>query len=203
MKRILIPLICSFASLTLLASSALADLKIGETAPNFTLKDADGKTRSLSEFSGKFVVLEWTNPDCPFVHKHYDSGNMQKLQTEYTAKGVVWLSICSSGSGKQGNYPPAEIKKILADRKAAPTDYLIDSDGKVGKTYSAKSTPDMFVINPKGVLIYSGAIDSIPSPEPADIPKATNYVSQALDEAMAGKPVQIASTKSYGCGIHY
>jgi peroxiredoxin len=180
-----------------------ADPIVGQPAPDFTLKDSHGQARSLKDFSGKYVVLEWTNYECPFVLKHYGSGNMQKLQKEYTAKGVVWLSICSSGPGKQGNYAPDEINKRMADLQAAPTAYLLDGEGTVGKTYGAKSTPTIFVINPKGLLVYSGAADSIPSADQADIPKATNYIEATLDEAMSGKPVLVASTKSYGCAVHY
>jgi peroxiredoxin len=198
---------------TILASIALiiaagftytwASAGIGGKAPDFSLPDTHGKTVTLSQYKGKYVVLEWTNPDCPIVHKHYDSGNMQKLQNEFTAKGVVWLSIDSSAPGKDGNYPPAQLEQIMKGRNAAPTDILLDQSGSVGHQYGAKTTPNMFIINPAGDLIYQGAIDSIPSADQADIANATNYVQAALDEAMAGKPVTTASTHPYGCGVKY
>ncbi len=139
---------------------------------------------------GKYVVLEWNNPDCPFVRKHYDSGNMPKLQQEERAKGVVWLTINSASAGRQGDYPAGQIEKFLKDDHADPTAYLRDPDGKVGHLYEAKTTPHMFVINPGGKLIYQGGIDNKPTPDPADIPGATNYVKASLEESMAGKPVR-------------
>jgi len=198
MKKIL-PII----GLMIAVGTAWAAVEIGQKASDFSLPDTQGKTHTLSQYKGKFVVLEWTNPDCPIVHKHYDSGNMQKLQKEYTAKGVVWLSIDSSAPGKQGNYPPAQLEQIMKSRNAAPTAILLDPSGSVGRQYDAKTTPDMYIINPKGDLIYDGAIDSIPSADQSDIPNATNYVQAALDEAMAGKPVTTASTRPYGCSVHY
>jgi len=176
---------------------------VGQKAPDFTLKDSNDKTHSLSQYKGKFVVLEWVNFGCPFVRKHYDSGNMQKLQKTYTGKGVIWLSICSSASGKQGNLSPVEINKTIKERGSAQTAYLIDSDGKVGRMYGAKTTPDMFVIDRQGDLVYAGAIDDKVSTDVDDVPGAKNYVIAALDEAMNGKAVQIASTKSYGCSVKY
>ena len=149
------------------------------------------------------MVLEWTNPDCPFVKKHYDSSNMQELQKFYTAKGVVWLSINSSAQGKQGNYTPEEWNKIIKEKKAEPTAVLLDPDGKVGKMYDAQTTPHMFRIDQQGLLIYQGAIDDKAGTDPADIPSAVNYVRKALDEAMAGKPVTTPTTKSYGCSVKY
>ena len=193
----------SLLVLCLFQGLLLADSQVGQPAPSFTLQGIDGKNHTLAEYAGKYVVLEWTNPNCPFVHKHYDSGNMQKLQKDLEAKGVVWLSVCSSGPGKDGNYPPTQVQKILNERQATPPASVSDATGVVGKSYGARSTPDMFVIDPKGVLIYSGAIDSISSGDPADIPKATNYVRQAIDESMAGKPVSVPTTRSYGCGVHY
>ena len=183
--------------------SLRADAQVGQAAPPLTLKGIDGQDHSLKDYAGKFVVLEWTNPDCPFVHKHYDSHNMQKLQKEFEDQGVIWLSVCSSGPGKQGNYPAAEVKKILAEREATPTAYLIDADGRVGKAYGARSTPTMVVINPQGVVVYDGAIDSINSTDVSDIPKATNYLSQALHQSMAGQPVTVPATKAYGCSVKY
>ncbi len=186
-----------------LTATAFAGPKIGEPAPAFSATDTNGRTHTLAEYKGKYVVLEWTNPDCPFVKKHYDSGNMPKLQKEITGKGVVWLSINSSAAGKSGNFPPEKWNDWLKQKEAAPTALLLDSNGAIGRSYGAKTTPQLFVINPEGKLIYEGAIDSIASANPSDIPKATNYVKAALDEAMAGKPVATATSKPYGCGVKY
>ena len=175
----------------------------GAMAPEFTLPDAGGKNIALGDYRGKWVVLEWVNYDCPFVKKHYGSGNMQKLQTFARGKGVVWLSINSSAPGKQGHFEGAELTKRMADVKATPDAYLQDPEGKVGKTYLAKTTPTMFVINPEGMVVYAGAIDDKPSTDKEDVPKAKNYVQTALDEAMAGKTVATAATQSYGCGVKY
>ena len=163
----------------------------------------DGKTYKLSDFKGKYVVLEWNNLDCPFVKKHYGSGNMQALQKKYTDKGVVWLTICSSGAGKQGYYEPAALQELTKEKKLSSTAYLRDADGTVGKLYGAKTTPNMFVVNPEGTLIYAGAIDDKPSPDPNDIPGATNYVAACLDASMTGKAVATKTTVSYGCGVKY
>ena len=190
-------------SFVLLTQAAPAGVKVDELAPDFNLVDSNGKQQSLSEYRGKYVVLEWVNYDCPFVHKHYSSGNMQKLQNSYRAKDVVWLSICSSAPGKQGHFESEDLKERMAEEKAAPTAYLIDSDGKVGKMYDAKTTPHMFVINPKGILIYAGGIDDTPSTDVNDIPKAKNYVQAALDEALAGKSVSTKGSRSYGCSVKY
>lgn len=187
----------------LAASVAHAAPKVGEPAPAFTATDINGKTRSLAEFKGKYVVLEWHNQSCPFVKKHYESGNMQKLQTELTGKGAVWLSIISSAPGKQGHVTPDEEKAYLAAQKAAPSDVLLDPEGTVGQAYGAKTTPHMFVIDDKGVLVYAGAIDDNPSSDAADAATAKNYVRAAYDEASAGKPVTTASTAPYGCGVKY
>lgn len=183
--------------------AALAAPQTGQPAPEFALTDSNGKSHKLSDFKGKFVVLEWLNHGCPFVKKHYGSGNMQKLQKEYTGKDVVWLSIVSSAPGKQGHMSPAETNKAKEESGSAATAVLIDEDGTVGRLYDAKTTPHMFVVNPEGVLIYMGAIDSVKSPDPADIAGAKNYVKQALDEAMAGKPVSEPTTTAYGCGVKY
>lgn len=190
-------------ALAFVAAVPAAHAKVGEAAPAFTLTDIDGTQRSLSDFAGKTVVLEWVNFDCPFVKKHYDSGNMQKLQKQYTAEDVVWLSVISSAPGKQGNYPPAELKTMEKDKGAAPTAVLLDPDGKVGKAYGAKTTPHMYVIDGKGVLVYEGAIDSEPSTDQADIAGATNYVAGAVEAVKAGKPVEPATTQAYGCSVKY
>ncbi len=185
------------------AATATATAAIDQKAPAFSLSGIDGKTYSLADFKGKYVVLEWNNFDCPFVKKFYGSGKMQELQKEYTDKGVVWLTICSSAEGKQGYYDAATLQTMNADRKTSPTAYLTDADGKVGKLYGAKTTPHIFIINPDGVLIYAGAIDDKPGPDPADIATANNYVVTSLSLAMSGKPVEVKSTQSYGCSVKY
>jgi peroxiredoxin len=183
--------------------SAFAAVEPGETAPDFTLKDSKGNSQKLSSFSGKFVVLEWMNPECPFVKKHYSTGNMQSLQKEYTGKGIVWLSIISSAPGKQGYCTGPQAEANTKDQKAFPTAVLLDPSGEVGQLYGAKTTPHMFVINPEGKLIYMGAIDSIRSANFSDCAKADNYVRQTLNAALAGKPVPNPETKSYGCSVKY
>lgn len=186
-----------------LSSFAHAAPEVGKPAPAFTLKDAAGKEYSLADLKGKTVVLEWVNFGCPFVKKHYSSQNMQKLQKQAEADNVVWLSICSSAPGKQGNDTPDFAKTESAKYGAAPSAYLIDADGAVGKLYGAKTTPEMFIINKEGTLVYMGAIDDNNSPDPSVIPDSKNYVKAALDEVSAGKPVTTSSTKSYGCSVKY
>lgn len=176
---------------------------IDKPAPEFTLTSVEGKKHSLSEFKGKTVVLEWVNYDCPFVKKFYGSDNMQKWQQAYTKKGVVWLSICSSAEGKEGHFPIEVAKERIKTSKAAPTAYLMDSDGSVGRLYGAKTTPHMFVINAEGTLVYAGAIDSKRSTDAADIAGATNYVAAALDAALAGKAVELKTSAPYGCSVKY
>jgi peroxiredoxin len=193
-------------SLALLSSSSstMAAVTTGAAAPAFTLTDLDGKKHSLKDFKGKVVVLEWFNHQCPFVEKHYKSGNMQKIQADYTKKGVVWLAVNSTAKGKDGHFKNnAEGKKVLTDWKANATAMLVDADGKVGKAYGAKTTPHMYVINGTGTLVYQGAIDSKASTDPADIESSTNYVVQALDATLAGKPVTTGSTDPYGCSVKY
>lgn len=178
-------------------------IKPGAKAPAMNLKDSNGKEHSLSDMKGKLVVLEWINFGCPFVKKHYDSGNMQKLQKTYTDKGVVWLCINSSAPGKQGAMDAAKVNETLKEKKAAPTAYLFDETGDVGRSYGAKTTPHMFVIDKDGIVVYAGAIDDHPGVDPSEIPQSKNYVQQALDEVIAGKPVTTSSTKSYGCAVKY
>lgn len=196
-------LIKSTLALVIAASTALAAPEVGQPAPDFTLTDSNGKEHKLSDFKGKFVVLEWLNHGCPFVVKHYSSGNMQKLQKEFTGKDVVWLSIVSSAPGKQGHMSAEETNAAIAEKGAAPTAVLLDESGTVGKLYDAKRTPEMFVVSPEGVLIYAGAIDDKKSTDAADIEGAVNYVKQALDEALAGKPVSVPKTEAYGCSVKY
>lgn len=185
------------------AFTAALAIDTGAPAPAFSLKDMNGKIHNLADYRGKLVVLEWVNYDCPFVKKHYGSGNMQSLQRKYTAKGVVWLSINSSAAGKQGNYAPAEWKKLSAERQVASSAILLDSDGVTGKAYAAKTTPHMYIIDQQGKLRYQGAIDSVPSKDAADIAGAQNYVTAALDELLAGKAVSIKDSKAYGCSVKY
>ena len=176
---------------------------VGSAAPDFSLTDAKGKSQTLSQYKGKYVVLEWFNPECPFVKKHYGSGNMQKLQEEFTGKGVVWLSIDSSAPGAEGNLTADQAEKVMTGWKTHQTALLLDPEGKAGRAYGAKNTPHMFVINPEGKVIYEGAIDSKRTPNPEDIATSTNYVKVALDESMSGKPVTTSNTQPYGCSVKY
>ncbi|MFP5307458.1 MAG: redoxin domain-containing protein [Gammaproteobacteria bacterium] len=187
----------------LVATTAAATPSVGEPAPSFSTTDSTGKTVALGDFAGKYVVLEWTNDGCPFVQKHYSSGNMQALQKDTTDDGAVWLSVISSAPGKQGHVDGAGADALTRSRDAHPTHVLLDENGDVGRLYGAKTTPHMFIVDPKGTLVYAGDIDSIPSADPADIPKAKPYVKLALAEAMAGKPVSEAVTKPYGCSVKY
>ena len=192
--------------LSLLATAAIGskqEAAIDKPAPDFTLTDIKGQEHELSAYKGKYVVLEWNNWDCPFVKKHYKSNNMQGLQKRYVEKGVVWLTICSSAPGKQGYYKAKEHQKRFDEAKSAATAYLVDSDGEVGRLYGAKTTPHMFVIDPKGVLIYAGAIDDKKSTNPEDIEGANNYVRASLDASMSGKDVTTKSSTPYGCSIKY
>ena len=193
-------------TLTTVCASALNAAeapRVGAPAPAFSLPDSHGKTHSLGDFKGKYVVLEWFNPGCPFVQKHYKSDNMQQLQKQFTGKDVVWLTIDSAAEGKEGYLTPAEANKQMADWKMNSTALLLDPDGKVGHEYAATNTPHMYVIDPSGKLIYSGAIDDKPTPDPDNVKGATNYVQAALTEAMAGKPVTTPNSRAYGCSIKY
>jgi hypothetical protein len=182
---------------------AQAAAVVGQPAPEFTVRDVSGHEVKLSQFRGKHVVLEWMNPGCPFVRKHYESGNMPATQKEAMAKGVVWLSVYSTDDDSWGYTKPAKLQEWLRSRQAAPTAVLMDGKGVVGKAYGARTTPHMFVVSPTGVLLYAGGIDSIASTDKDDIPKATNYVRQALAEALSGKAVSVASSRPYGCMIKY
>lgn len=185
------------------AAFVRAEVQVGKPAPDFSLTGCNGKAVSLSDQKGKVVVLEWVNYGCPFVAKHYDSGNMQTLQQEAADKGVVWLSICSSAPGKSGHMDTAAAAKACASKKTAATAYLLDEEGTVGKLYDAKRTPEMYVIDTNGVLVYHGAIDDKSSTNVEDIEGATNYVMAAVNEVLAGKPVSTPNTTAYGCGIKY
>lgn len=206
MKNIRIPSFvrAGFAAAGLFAAAILGAATVGQPAPAFTLTDLDGKTHSLSDFKGKTVVLEWVNPECPFVVKHYEkSGNLPATQKAAVEDGVVWLLINSAAPGKQGDYDVTAAKAWLEKNKAAATAYLRDPDGKVGKAYDAKTTPHMYVINPQGILVYNGAIDSKRSANAKDIESAENYVKSALAALKAGEPVATATSQPYGCSVKY
>lgn len=183
--------------------SAEAAPIIGQTAPAFSVQDSSGKTRTLDEFKGKYVVLEWLNYGCPFVKKHYNSGNMQKLQKDTTAQGVIWLSVISSAPGKQGHSTPEQANENTKKHEAAPTAVLLDSDSAMGQAYHAKTTPHMFVINPEGNLIYNGAIDDKATTDLADVPIAHNYVLAALEQDKKGEKITTPLSKPYGCTVKY
>lgn len=182
----------------MIAGSALA-----APAPAFELADTKGDVHKLSDYAGKFVVLEWYNPDCPFVKKHHLSGSMAGLQTKWAEHGVIWLAVNSSAPGKQGNYTGTEHEAILTERGAKPTALLLDADGTVGHAYGARTTPHMFVIDPAGEIIYQGAIDDKPTADQADLEGARNHVDSALEEALNGQPVSVASSDPYGCSVKY
>src|SRR5215469_13280317 len=183
--------------------SASAQVRVGAPAPAFTATDSHGQPQSLSQYHGKYVVLEWHNQGCPYTRKHYVSGNMQNLQKEWTAKGVAWFTVISSAPGQQG-YVTADQENAYVDKMhAVPTAVLLDPEGKLGHLYNAKTTPQMIVIDPQGKLIYDGAIDNRPTPDPDDIRGADNYVNDALSLSMAGKPVATAYTRPYGCSVKY
>ncbi|HEX4479967.1 MAG TPA: redoxin domain-containing protein [Rudaea sp.] len=196
--RVLPMLLCLF-----LSPLAFAAAVIGQPAPAFTLTDSNGTPHSLADYKGKIVVLEWNNPECPFVKKHYSSGNIPKQQAEATANGVVWLTINSGAPGKQGHVDSTTANGFVAQYHAKPTAYLVDADGKVGHLYGAKTTPHMFVVDEKGVLRYNGGIDSIPSPDKDDLAKATQYVPQAIGEIKSGKAVSVSTSEPYGCSVKY
>jgi peroxiredoxin len=190
-------------SIVLLPISAAAQAVVGSPAPGFAATDSRGQTHTLDEYRGKYIVLEWHNQGCPYTRKHYISGNMQGLQKEWTAKGVVWFTVISSAPGEQGHVSDAEENSYLAQMHADPTAVLMDPEGKLARLYTAKTTPEMYVIDPAGKLIYEGAIDDRPTPDPSDVKGADNYLSDALTEAMAGKPVLHSYTRSYGCSVKY
>ncbi|MES2993022.1 MAG: thioredoxin family protein [Pseudomonadota bacterium] len=192
-----------FGATLLAGHAAFAQATVGQAAPAFSATDTAGKAVSLADFKGKYVVLEWTNPGCPFVQKHYDSGNMPATQKDAIAKGVVWLAVNTTAKDAVDYMAPAALQSWVKSKNGVPTATLMDADAKVGRAYGARTTPHMYIVDPQGKLIYAGAIDSKPTANPADIKTATNYVSQALGEAMAGKPVSQATTRAYGCSIKY
>lgn len=196
-----------FAGAALLAglgmSLAQAAPSVGQPAPGFTLTDTAGKSVQLADFRGRHVVLEWVNPGCPYVRKHYNSANMQGTQQEVTTQSVVWLAINSTETASADYLPPAELARWMQDQKAAATHTLMDVDGRVGKAYGARTTPHMYIVDPKGTLVYAGGIDSIPSSRADDIKKAVNYVKQGVRQSLAGQPISDATTRPYGCSIKY
>lgn len=178
--------------------------QVGKVSPAWSAMDSKGKVRSLADFKGKYVVLEWFNKDCPFVRKHYGSGNMQATQKKAKEMGAVWLSICSSAPGKQGYFTQEEADNFFKTQYGMKSDaYLLDPEGKVGRMFSAKTTPQIVIFDPKGVVIYNGAIDDKPSADPKSLEGATNYALQALSEAMGGKAVSVPTSQPYGCSIKY
>jgi peroxiredoxin len=199
----------TFFAVTLLMAALLSvgaraqSIRVGSPAPDFAATDSQGRMQTLNQYRGKYVVLEWHNQGCPYTRKHYLSGNMQNLQKEWTAKGVVWFTVISSAPGTQGYVTPPKENAYLAQMHAEPTAVLLDAEGKVGRLYNAKTTPQMFVIDPQGKVVYAGAIDDKPTPDADDIRGADNYVTDALTAAMAGKPIATSYTRSYGCSIKY
>jgi hypothetical protein len=191
------------AALCLTGSAALANAAVGQMAPALSATDTSGKTVSLADYKGKHVVLEWVNPGCPYVRKHYDSANMQGTQKSAVDKGVVWLAINSTAADASDYLKPADLAGWMKDKQAAPTATLMDANGKIGRAYGARTTPQMVLIDPQGKIVYTGAIDSKPSARTGDIASATNYVKQALGESLAGKPVSVAATQPYGCSVKY
>jgi peroxiredoxin len=192
-----------FLLAALFAGGLTAAPQVGKPAPDFSGVDTTGKTWNLADLAGKPVILEWTNHDCPYVRKHYSAGNMQALQREATGAGYVWLSVISSAPGKQGHVSAAKADELTTSRDAAPTAVLLDETGDIGRAYDARTTPHMFIIGEDGKLLYAGGIDDIRSSDPADIPKATNYVRAAMAEIDAGSPVSKAVTPPYGCSVKY
>ena len=191
------------AAVVAFATPSIAVPKVGAPAPGFTAVDSNGKTVNLGDFKGKTVVLEWTNDGCPYVRKHYGSGNMQALQKKWTDEGIVWLSVISSPPGEQGFADAARANSLTADRKAAPTAVLLDPKQQVAKSYGALVTPHMYIVKPDGILAYAGAIDDKPTARTGDIKGATNYVDNALTELKSGKPVSTTNTRAYGCVVKY
>ena len=203
MKNLLTAAAIAIAVPALLAAPAMANAVVGQPAPAFTAVDSNGKSHSLSDFRGKTVVLEWTNEHCPFVNKFYTGGDMQRLQADAKKQGVVWLTVNSGAEGKQGHVNGAAANAKMKRHGFNSTAYLLDHSGAVGKAYGARTTPHMFVINPAGTLVYAGGIDNMPTADPADIPRAQNFVTKALADLAAGKAVATATSRPYGCSVKY
>ena len=198
-----LPQVMLLTLLTAISLSSYASVNVGQPAPDFTGLDSHGKQHSLSQYKGKIVVLEWTNHDCPYVRKHYNSGNMQKLQKHATDNDIVWLSIISSSPGKQGHVSGQQANELTTSRNASPTAVILDESSEIGMLYGAKTTPHMYIIDKSGQLVYMGGIDNIPGKDVDDIPRAKNYVRAALDEMKAGKPIKDNITRPYGCSVKY
>lgn len=190
-------------ALILFAALPAQAATVGAPAPDFALQSVAAGTVKLSQYRGKHVVLEWVNPECPYVRKHYGSANMQRLQKDYTARNVVWLSINSTRAGHPEHKPPAEMAAWMKQMNAAPSATLLDPKGEAGKAYGARTTPHLYIVDPKGVLVYAGGIDDKRSTDPEDVKTAKNYVRAALEELLAGKPVTSANTSPYGCSVKY
>src|SRR5580693_5045972 len=201
MKRSILNLVVT--ALVLCMASVMSSAKVGDSAPDFTATASNGKTFRLNDYRGKYVVLEWHNNGCPYVGKHYKSGNMQHLQKQWTGRSVVWFTIISSAPGKQGYVTASEENEYVTKMQAAPTAALLDPSGEIGHLYDAKTSPQMVVINPEGTVIYDGAIDDKPTTDLSDVAGATNYVTLALEQAMAGKQVETPATRPYGCSVKY
>jgi len=202
-RRAVMAAAVALGSSFLMAVPARAAPTVGQTAPDFVARDTSGQSHKLSDFQGKFVVLEWTNPGCPFVRKHYGSGNMPATQKAAVAQGAVWLAIDSTERASTDYLAPAALAAWMKDHRAAPSAVLMDEDGVIGRAYGACTTPHMVIIDPKGMLVYAGGIDSIASSRVEDIETATNYVTQALGEAFGGQPVTAATTRAYGGSVKY
>ena len=202
-SRILPIAACAALAAALLPPHAVAQVRVDTPAPAFTATDSNGQSHTLTAYRGKYVVFEWHNQGCPYTRKHYVSGNMQNLQREWTAKGVVWFTVISSAPGQQGYVTDPEENAYLAKMHADPTAVLMDPSGNLGRLYGARTTPEMYVINPQGELIYEGAIDNRPTPDISDIKGANNYLTDALSEAMAGQPVATPYAPPYGCSVKY
>lgn len=198
MKKVILTL-----AMCLAANLAWAEAKIGSAAPDFSVVDANGKTQKLADFKGKSVILEWYNKDCPYVRKHYDSKNMQKIQADMKSKGLVWLTVVSSASGKQGHQKPADALANFKKEGSNATALLLDESGAMGKAYGAKTSPHMYLIDDKGVLRYNGAIDSNDSADPKTIATSENYIVAAVASAQKGEKIAKETTKPYGCSVKY
>ena len=202
-RRVILTLAALAPLAASLSSTAHAAPAIGQAAPDFTLTDTAGKAVRLSDFKGRHVVLEWVNPGCPYVRKHYGSANMQGTQREVTGKGVAWLAVNSTETGSYDYLPPARLAQWMTEQKAAATHTLMDPEGTVGQAFGARTTPHLYIVSPQGRLIYAGGIDSVPSSRAEDIAKAVNYVKQGVSEALAGQPLSHSATRAYGCSIKY
>lgn len=203
MTRLTVPTIAAFLAVAIATPASAPAATTGTAAPQFTGTDANGRTHQLSQYAGKIVVLEWTNNECPYVRKHYGSGNMQRLQSEATAQGVVWLSVVSSAPGKEGYVTAEQARELTTSRGAHPTAVLLDPAGVIGRAYSAKTSPHMFVIDAQQRIVYQGAIDDKPTTDPASLNGARNYVREAIADLRSGKPIEVSETTSYGCSVKY